>query len=217
MLPLRRPACTSSRVSGSPVATYTGGVAGLTRTKPALGDRVDSRSPAAKAYAASLVSQHNAVLSRAQVAASAKSYRHTTAFNGLSRASRRPRPSRSSGRPVSCNVWADEIRTTDTIRTRFPGPLRPDRCVAEQARRGRQGRFGRHRQASSTPESGPGAAFAALPEPRPDASIIAKKWKGTCDTGENNPVTMQQKRSSARGTTGRCAGREPEFLSPRDY
>ena len=206
------------QVSGSPVATYTGGVAGLTRTKPALGDRVDSRSPAAKAYAASLVSQHNAVLSRAKVAASAKSHDYTTAFNGFVARLTPAQAKQVERTPGVVHVWADEIRTTDTIRTPgflgLSGPTGVWQSKLGGVDKAGLGVIVGIIDSGIWPEN---PAFAALPEPRPDASIIAKKWKGTCDTGENNPVTCNNKVIGARYYKDGAQVESFEFLSPRDY
>ena len=206
------------QVSGSPVATYTGGVSGLSRTKPAQGDRLDSRSSAAKAYTASLVSQHAAVLSRAKVAASAKTVDYTTAFNGFAVALTADQASRMAKTPGVLRVWKDEIRTTDTIETpNFLGLSGPKGVWATKlggVSRAGEGVIIGVLDTGFWPESD---SFAPLPEPRPDAAIIARKWKGVCDGGESNVVTCNNKVIGARYYHDAATVEPFEFLSPRDY
>ena len=65
-------------------------------------------------------------------------------------------------------------------------------------------------------------SFAPLPEPRPDAAVIAAKWHGTCDAGSDpdpaNRVTCNNKVIGARWfDDGGLSDSVPdEFLSPRD-
>jgi len=67
-----------------------------------------------------------------------------------------------------------------------------------------------------TPESG---SFAALPEPRPDADVIAGKWLGRCDTSGENPVECNNKLIGARyyNTDEDIVIADRDFLSARDY
>ena len=65
-------------------------------------------------------------------------------------------------------------------------------------------------------------SFAPLPEPRPDAAVIAAKWHGICDAGTDpdlaNRVTCNNKVIGARWfDAGGLSNSVPdEFLSPRD-
>lgn len=206
------------QVSGSPVATYTGGVAGLSRTKPVEGERVDSRSSAAKAYSATLVSQHAAVLSRAKVAVSARTIDYTTAFNGFAARLTKDQAKQVERTPGVVHVWADEIRTTDTIRTPgflgLSGPTGVWQTKLGGLDKAGLGVIVGIIDSGFWPES---ASFASLPSPRPDATRIARKWHGTCDVGENNPVTCNNKVIGARYYHEGVDVESFEFLSPRDY
>ena len=65
----------------APVTTYPGGVAGLARTRPEPGKRLDANSAAAKAYRRHLDAQRGSVTAAAGVTAGEV---YTTAFNGFS-------------------------------------------------------------------------------------------------------------------------------------
>ncbi|WNC00020.1 S8 family peptidase [Streptomyces sp. CGMCC 4.7035] len=64
-----------------PVATYTGKVSGLARTRPAPGEQLEPQSGAAKAYRKHLGTQRTAVAKAAGIAVNEV---YTTAFNGFS-------------------------------------------------------------------------------------------------------------------------------------
>ena len=63
-------------------------------------------------------------------------------------------------------------------------------------------------------------SFAALPEPRPDADVIAAKWYGTCEPGDDpteDPVTCNNKLIGARCVRLRLGADQPtsDFHSRR--
>ena len=64
-----------------PLTTYTGGVSGLARTRPAAGNRLDVTSTPSQAYRRHLDAQRGAVAAAAGVKVNAV---YTTAFNGFS-------------------------------------------------------------------------------------------------------------------------------------
>ncbi|MEU2226784.1 protease inhibitor I9 family protein [Streptomyces sp. NPDC018347] len=64
-----------------PVATYTGRLSGLARTRPAPGEQLEPQSGAAKSYRKHLGTQRTAVAEAAGVTVNEV---YTTAFNGFS-------------------------------------------------------------------------------------------------------------------------------------
>ncbi|MCG5436849.1 protease inhibitor I9 family protein, partial [Micromonospora foliorum] len=64
-----------------PLTTYTGGVSGLARTRPAAGNRLDVTSTPSQAYRRHLDTQRGSVAAAAGVTVNAV---YTTAFNGFS-------------------------------------------------------------------------------------------------------------------------------------
>ena len=206
------------QVSGAPVATYTGGKPGLARTKPLEGERVDTRTPAAKAYAASLRKQHVDVLAKAKVSTGAKKVDYTTAFNGFSVKLTQAQAKVLAKTAGVVRIWKDEKRFGDTIGTPDFLGMTGSKGVW-QTKLGGQSKAGLGMiigiiDSGVWPEN---PSFAALPEPRPDAALIAKKWNGTCQTGETEPVACNNKLIGARYYTENATIEPFEFVSPRDY
>src|SRR5215468_6357657 len=68
--------------TGNPLATYTGGVAGFTATKPAKGHRINTHTTNATGYSRYLAGRQHNVLSSAGVSTSNVVYTYTTVVNG---------------------------------------------------------------------------------------------------------------------------------------
>ena len=66
------------QMAGAPIASYTGDIKGLAATKPAPGNKVDTRSAAAKAYAGHLKADRKDVLGQAGIGDRARSCTRTT-------------------------------------------------------------------------------------------------------------------------------------------
>ena len=69
-------------LTGDPIATYKGGVAGYSRTKAPEGMKVAADSASAAKYEKYLTSQHNKSLRQAGAGTAAKLYDYTVALNG---------------------------------------------------------------------------------------------------------------------------------------
>jgi hypothetical protein len=206
------------QVTGAPVAAYTGGVSGIARTKPLDGERVDVSTAAAKAYKATLTKRHADVLARAKVSTAAKTRDYTTAFNGFAAKLTQVDADRLAKTSGVLRVWKDETRSADTTTTPsflgLTGPTGVWQTKLGGVDKAGQGVIVGIIDSGFWPEN---PRFAPLSEPRPDASVIAKKWKGTCVAGENNPVTCNNKVLGARYYAAGATVEAFEFLSPRDY
>jgi hypothetical protein len=204
-----------------PIAAYAGGVSGFKATKPAKGKKVDAHSADAKAYGQLLKGDHDAVLRTAGVSASRKGYDYQTVFNGFTAELTKAEAARLAKSPGVTAVWADEVVHADTITTpSFLGLTGDGGVWAQQF--GGVGHAGEGIivgiiDSGIWPEN---PAFAALPEPRPDAGAITAKWHGSCDAGAaGTPVACNNKLIGARyfrsaGPGSVIAG---EFFSPRDF
>ncbi|HVX46973.1 MAG TPA: protease inhibitor I9 family protein, partial [Mycobacteriales bacterium] len=69
------------QLAGDPVTTYRGGQAGLPRTAPQPGHKIDPQSSAAQAYRRHLASQRQHVLDT--IPGAKRIYSYDTAFNGF--------------------------------------------------------------------------------------------------------------------------------------
>ena len=211
------------QVAGAPIAAYSGDLPGLAATKPAKGSKVDTRSAAAQAYQAHLRAERGDVLRRANLGTRSSVYDYDVAFNGFAMKLTAAEANRLEHTNGVVHVWKSAIFTTDTISTpAFLGLDGPNGAWNKQ--------FGDPAHAGEGvivgvldtgfwPES---ASFAPLPEPRPDAAVIASKWHGSCDPGSDpnpaNRVTCNNKVIGARWfDAGGLSDSVPdEFLSPRD-
>jgi subtilisin family serine protease len=211
------------QMTGAPIAAYTGDVKGFKATKPVPGKKVDTRSAAAKAYAGHLKADRKDALGLAGLGTRTTVYTYDVAFNGFALELTAAEATRLEHTSGVAHVWKNEIYTTDTVST--PSFLGLD---------GSSGVW--NQQFGGSSHAGEGAivgvldtgfwpespSFAPLPEPRPDAAVIAAKWHGTCDTGSDpnpaNNVTCNNKVIGARWyDSGGLSGSVPdEFLSPRD-
>ncbi|NUR73783.1 MAG: S8 family peptidase [Hamadaea sp.] len=209
------------QTAGQPIATYAGERSGFKATKPGKGKKVDAHSAEAKAYAQRLTSDHDATLRAAGISTSRKGYDYQTVFNGFTAQLTKAEAARLTKTPGVTGLWANETVQVDTVTTpSFLGLTGDDGVWQKQ--------FGGVANAGEGvivgvidtgiwPEN---PAFAALPEPRPDAATIASKWHGTCDAGTTGaPVTCNNKLIGARffRGAGQSSIQPVEFWSPRDY
>ncbi|WP_246001727.1 S8 family peptidase [Allorhizocola rhizosphaerae] len=205
------------QTAGDPIAGYRGGVAGLSATKPATGQRVDVNTAAAKAYRQHLKAQHDRVLRAAGADPKQKIDDFAVVFNGFGAKLTGVQAAKLAKDPAVVKVWKNEVRKLDTIST-------PQFLGLEGGSGAWQRQFGGQARAGEGvivgvidtgfwPEI---PSFAPLPEPRPDAAVIASKWHGTCDAGVTNPVTCNNKVLGARWYNDSGLSAEWESLSPRD-
>ncbi|MFF0176527.1 S8 family serine peptidase [Micromonospora profundi] len=186
-------------LTDEPLATYTGDVSGLARTRPAAGDRLDVTSAPSKAYRGHLDAQRAAVAKAAGVKVNGA---YTTAFNGFSakltaqqvtalRADKRVRAvtaARALGIRTTLPSATDATSTaaappgaaavdspTPTTGADRPGPDKPGK-PAEPVKPG--------------PGTGAGMVIGVLDTGIwPESASFAKKmpapagWRGTCQTG----------------------------------
>jgi subtilisin family serine protease len=211
------------QIAGEPIASYAGGVAGIPRTKPADGAKLDKRAWSYAAYREYLRTKRASALRSAGVDAGRTVAEYATAFNGFAAtltATEADRLARTTG---VVRVWKNEIRHTDTIGTPAFLGLAGDGGVWQRE-------FGDPAHAGEGvivgvidtgywPES---PSFAALPEPRPDQATINAKWFADgvdkCDEGQTSPVACNNKVIGARWyDASGLGGFDQEYRSPRDY
>jgi subtilisin family serine protease len=204
---------------GAPLATYTGGVAGIAGTKPAAGGKLDRKAWNYNAYRDHIRAQRTDVLRKAKVDGKQAVAQYDTVVNGVALKLTGAEVAKLSGTPGVRKVWKQEyfkIETADT--PTFLGLAGAG--GAWQRQFGGQSRAGEGvivgvLDTGITPEN---PSFAALPEPRPDADIIAAKWNGECVAGEEAPVTCNNKLLGARFYNfGGTEIIDEEFVSPRDF
>jgi hypothetical protein len=207
------------QLAGPPAASYTGGVPGIARTKPATGGKLNRRSSNFQAYRRHQQAARLATLRAARVDPRKTLAEYGTAFNGFAArlsADEAARLRRTSG---VVTLHKNELHTRLTSTTpRFLG--------LDGAGGAWQRQFSGHSRAGegvivATIDSGfwpEHPSFAPLPEPRPDQPIIDAKWSGRCDSGTEHPVTCNNKVIGARYYDATNVAKDPgEFLSPRDF
>jgi subtilisin family serine protease len=209
------------QVDGAPLASYTGGVAGIPRTAPGAHGKLERRAESFQDYKGYLGERHSAVLRAAGIPASRTVARYTTAFNGFAASLTPTEAARLTRTAAVEHVWKNEIRKLDSVPT-FLGLDGPSGAWNT--------RFGDPTTAGAGviigmidtgiwPES---PSFAALPEPRPDDAIIQQKWFSDgvdkCDEGTTDPIKCNNKIIGARYYDASGLGTwDQEYRSPRDY
>jgi len=204
---------------GAPLATYSGGVAGIAATKPKGRAKVDIKSRNSRLYREHLRTMRSEVLRKAGVADSEVVSEYSVTFNGVAARLTPAEAVRLRKTPGVVDVYKNRVYTWQTSNSpRFLGMSGPDgvwaRELGGQARAG-EGMIIGVIDGGFWPEN---PSFASLPEPRPDADIIAGKWSGSCVRGDHEPVTCNNKVIGARwyNTSGFGDPEKGEFLSPRD-
>ena len=98
-----------------PVTAYTGGIQGLSATKPRKGQKIDPNSPGVTAYKSYLASRHDAVL--ASAGAAKKLYSYGYVFNGFAAELSEAQAAKLARVKGVLSVTKDETRPLDTSST----------------------------------------------------------------------------------------------------
>ena len=185
------------------------------------GEKVDTRSAAAKAYAGHLRWTRKDVLGQSGTATGAVVYTYDVTFNGFAARLTPAEANLVEHANGVAHVWKNEILSRrHHHHAVLPRPRRRRRRVGEAVRRPGHAGEGAIVGVIDTgfwPES---PSFAALPEPRPDAAIIAEEVvrRPATPASRAPPRDAATTRSSARryyNAAGSAAGPD-EFTSPRD-
>ncbi|WP_350277566.1 S8 family serine peptidase [Kribbella sp. HUAS MG21] len=205
------------QLDDSPVAEYDGDIAGLPATKVVPGGKLLKTAAPVVDYVRHLAGQRDEVLAKVPGVQKLYDYSYTYAgFSAEMSYDDAVKLAKSSGVK---SVEPSELQHADTVDTpRFLGL---------------SGRGGAWQQAGGIDKAGDGvivgvidsgyvperASFAPIKTSKQSDAIVAKKWKGTCQTGEEAPVACNNKVIGAR-YFDKGIGNRPipeEFKSPRDY
>lgn len=204
------------RLADAPLAAYNGGVKGLKATRAPQGAKLSRTTADAGAYRGYLGQRRDSVAKAARI-----SIGHTfdTTFNGFT--------------ATLTAEQAATLRKSADVAAVVPDSLVRAQVSTTADELGLTGRngvwqrdFGGDKHAGEGtiigvidsgywPES---PSFARLPEPRPDAKVIAAKFKGTCDFGTDEPARCNNKVIGARWYDNDALStlNPKEFKSPRD-
>lgn len=224
-------------LAAPPAATYSGGVAGLTATRPAAGQRLDARSGAVQQYRNHLVRQQAALLRSTGVKARAQ---YTVALNGFSARLTAAQAAKLSANRGVLSVVKDTRRKITLFDTPdflgLTGAKGTWNAVGGPAKAGRgvvvgvldtgiwpENAFFRARRVTHTVPGAPGSTYVAngrIHVVKGDGGVFV----GTCQAGERFPATTcNNKIVGARyysegflAQVPRDQFSEHEFLSPRD-
>jgi len=202
----------------APIAAYAGGVPNLAATKPIAGAKLDRGSQSYQDYRKYIRMQRADALRKAKLDGRKPVAEYEAVLNGVVLALTPAEVSKLVRISGVHKLWKNSYVPLETVTTpKFLGLDGQGGVWQRQfggAARAGEGVIVGILDSGITPES---ASFAALPEPRPDAAIIADRWRGVCDPGEEAPVTCNNKLLGARYYN---FGKEPidqEFRSPRDF
>ena len=211
------------KLADEPLATYGGGLRGLKGTAPAAGERLDVGSGAATSYLRYLEKRRDAV--RAAVPGIKKQYDYAYTVNGFAAELTGGQAEKLAAEPgvvsltrsttplaAPATSTAKGATGTSTTATATASPTTP--LPDLPALLGLSGKKGLWAKAGGPERAGEGMIigvidsgfnpaepmFAPLPEPRPDADVIARKWHGTCEEGDDpaSKVTCNNKVIGAR-------------------
>jgi hypothetical protein len=210
------------QLAGAPIAAYTGGVNGIAATKPTPGAKLDPKAWNYGAYRDYLRAKRNEVLGKAKIDKKKTVAEYDTVVNGVAARLTGAEVAKLRGTPGVVRVWKNEVFKLATISTpRFLGLDGPGGAWAQRfgsASRAGEGTIIGVIDSGIWPES---PSFAALPEPRPDADVIAAKWFGVCEPGTDpteDPVTCNNKLIGARAYDfGSVPVAEDDFHNARDF
>lgn len=207
------------QLSDVPAAGYTGGVAGYTGTKPAVGAKLDKNSAAVTRYRTYLRSRHDAVLGK--VKSAQKVYDYSVTFNGFAARMTAGDASLVARTAGVRAVIKDEKRKLDTTSTpAFLGLSKPGGLWSKLGGPGPRGAGSGVVvgvvDSGIWPES---PSFAPLASPKP-----VHGWQGICQTGEQWTLDdCSTKIIGARYYTEGYGGPDRikqlfpfEYVSPRD-
>jgi hypothetical protein len=210
------------QLADAPIAAYTGGVSGIAATKPALGAKLDPRAWNYGAYRDYLRAKRTEVLATAKIDKKKTVAEYDTVVNGVAAKLTGAEVAKLRATAGVVRVWKNEVLKLDTISTpRFLGLDGPNGAWARQfgdVSHAGEGTIIGVIDSGIWPES---PSFAALPEPRPDADVIAAKWFGVCEPGDDaseDPVTCNNKLIGARAYDfGSVPVIDDEFHNARDF
>src|SRR5512132_3429060 len=103
------------QMTDAPVVSYTGGVPGLSATKPAQGQKIDPRNADVVRYATYLISKHDDALRR--VGGARKAYSYTYSFHGFAAELSEAQVAALKASSDVVAVSKDTVRPLDTIST----------------------------------------------------------------------------------------------------
>ncbi|MEU4602251.1 S8 family serine peptidase [Kribbella sp. NPDC023972] len=205
------------QLDDAPVAEYGGDIAGLPATRVVPGAKLVKTASQVVGYVQHLARERQDVLAQAPGVKKLYDYSYTYAgFSAQMSYDEAVKLAKSSGVK---SVEPSELAHADTVDTpRFLGL---------------SGKGGAWQQAGGIDKAGDGviigvldsgyvperASFAPIKTTKQSDALVAKKWKGTCQTGEEAPVACNNKVIGAR-YFDKGIGTRPipeEFKSPRDY
>jgi subtilisin family serine protease len=204
------------QLDDSPVAEYDGDIAGLAATKVAPGGKLLKTAAPVIDYVKHLTSERDELLTKNNVK---KLYDYNYTYAGFSAEMSYDDAVKLAKSSGVKSVEPSEIEHADTVDTpRFLGL---------------SGKGGAWQQAGGVDQAGDGViigmidsgytperpSFAPMKTTKQSDAIVAKKWKGTCQAGEEAPVTCNNKVIGAR-YFDKGIGTRPipeEYRSPRDY
>jgi len=167
------------QLADAPAATYTGGIPGYTRTRPATGAKLDASHPAVTRYRSYLRQRQDGVLR--QAGSASRLYDYSVAFNGVAARMTAADAAKLASTPGVNAVLKDERRKVDTTRTpEFLGLTKPGGLWDQLGGPGSRG-------------AGDGVVVASLdqglwPESPSLAPLARPKavngFSGVCQTGE---------------------------------
>ncbi len=208
------------QIAGDPVATYAGTESGYAATKPAAGTKLDSHSAAANAYGAHLKAKQKSTLAKVGVDSSKITYQYNTAINGVAVKLTASQATKLKSTVGVVNVWKNTTVTIQTPPTDkflgLTGPLGVWNLAFGGDKRAGAGVIIGDIDTGFWPES---PSFAPINPTAADNALIASKWHGTCDAGDDHPVTCNNKVIGARwfDAAGNSNANPGEFHSPRDF
>ncbi|MFL6128058.1 MAG: S8 family peptidase [Mycobacteriales bacterium] len=170
------------QLADAPAASYTGGVPGYARTKPARG-KLDPAAPAVSRYRGYLRQRQDGVLR--QVSTAHRLHQYSVTFNGFAAQMTTADAAKLARTPGVKAVLKDERRKLDTTRTpEFLGLTKPD--------------VGLWAQLDGPRKAGDGVVVGSLdtglwpesPSVAPlDRPHAIRRFSGTCQTGEQWDAT----------------------------
>ncbi|WP_328998218.1 S8 family serine peptidase [Kribbella sp. NBC_00709] len=204
------------QLDDSPVAEYDGDIAGLAATKVAPGGKLLKSAAPVINYVKHLTGERDQLLHNSKIT---KLYDYNYTYAGFSAEMSYDDAVELAKSSGVKSVEPSEIEHADTVDTpRFLGL---------------SGKGGAWQQAGGVDKAGDGViigmidsgytperpSFAPMKTSEQSDAIVAKKWKGTCQAGEEAPVTCNNKVIGAR-YFDKGIGTRPipeEYKSPRDY
>ena len=214
------------QLAEQPVATYTGGIAGYTATKPSKGKKIDPNHPQVVSYMGYLQQRQDSVLNG--VGGGKKLYNYGYVFNGFAAELTEAQAQRVAQMPGVLAVSKDEARPLDTSSTpSFLGLTGPTGVWATKAKG--EGVIIGIVDGGIWPES---LSFSDRTGSNGNASKDGKLdyqqipgWNGKCTPGEAfNASHCNQKLIGARyynagfgGNAGIDTNQPWEYNSPRDF